>query len=125
TCGESGYVPAVARWSRFNLVFVATQRPIETSVRNGLYADLTESERQDQKRHVRNPDGGDDDQDLLDPDSGDLPVYEGTMPASFNVYQQLRQWSPRLTRQTMLEDDERLLSLAKIDWDSIEPRDCS
>ncbi len=124
-CDESGHGAAVARSSRFNLVFVATQRSIETSVRNGLYADLTESERQDQKRHVRNPDGGDDGQDLLDPDAGDLPVYEGTMPASFTVHQQLRQWSPRLTRQTALEDDERLLSLTKIDWNSVEPRDWS
>jgi hypothetical protein len=74
---------------------------------------------------VHNPDGGDDDQDLLDPDAGDLPTYGGTMPASFTVHQQLRQWSPRLTRQTTLEDDERLLSLTKIDWDSIEPRDWS
>jgi hypothetical protein len=95
-------------------------------MRNALYADLTESERQDQRRQVRHPEGaGDDDQDLLDPDSGDLPVYEGTMPASFTVHQQLRQWSPRLTRQTTLEDDNRLLSMTRIGWASIEPRNWS
>jgi hypothetical protein len=111
-CGESGRGAAVARSSRFNLVFVATQRMVETPVRNGLYADLTEAERQEQKRSVRFPEGGgDDDRDLLDPDTGDLPAYAGPIPASFTVHQQLRQWSPRLTRQTTLEDDERLLSL--------------
>jgi hypothetical protein len=126
TCRESRHGPAVARSSRFDLIFVATQRSIETSVRNGLYADLTESERQHQQRQVRHPQGaGDDEQDLLDPDAGDLPAYEGTMPASFTVHQQLRQWSPRLTRQTTLEDDERLLSLTTIGWESIEPRNCT
>jgi hypothetical protein len=120
---DTSPLPAVARTSRFNLVFVATQRVVETAVRNSLYVDLTEAERQDQRRHLRYPDETDTDQDLLDPDPDDLPAFEGPMPGSYTVRQQLRQWSPRLTRQTSLEGDQTLLPSAKIPWQTFRPRE--
>jgi hypothetical protein len=49
----------------------------------------------------------------------ELPVYEGAMPGSFTVHQRLRQWSPRITRETTFGADPSLLAETTIDWNAL------
>ncbi len=98
---ESGPFEKPARSSRFELLFVAAQQTLETSLRNCMYADLTERGGPQEDLQFRRPRFSQFDDTELDETEAvatDLPVYEGTIPAAFKVHQQLRQWSPRITR---------------------------
>ena len=123
-----GAAPRVVRTNRFELLFAATQRAVETDFRNALYADLT------YKSVHQQLDEGPSQQFTVPQDkmtagardaAADLALFEGTMPVSFKVHQQLRQWSPRITRQTTFGDDASLAAEAKIDWSALNPRSWS
>jgi len=116
---ESGTFAKAARSSRFELLFVATQQTIETSLRNCLFADMRERTGPTEDLQFRRPRFAQFDDTELDETEAvvaDLPEYEGAMPSAFTVRQQLRQWSPRITRQTTLADDPTLLANTHIDW---------
>ncbi len=122
--GEAGPVATVARTNRFEMQFVAAQQKIEKTLRNCLYADLTDSAANQDKTHfLRRPLGLTDAEalDLDAPVASDLAVYEGALPSLFTVHQQLRQWSPRLSRQTSFTDDPALLAETSIDWKALTP----
>lgn len=121
---EAGKEPRVIRTNRFELQFAATQRMVETELKNALFADLTERavyQDSDQRRTrgftVPQDEVASSARSAVD----DLPLIEGTMPASFKVHQQLRQWSPRVTRQTSFGDAPALVREAKIDWSALKP----
>lgn len=121
---DMGRQAAVARTSRFELVFVATQRMVESDLKNCLYADLTDrAAQQDQRQTTFDPYlvAEEEELDRMAAVSEDLPVFDGTVPGAYSVHQQLRQWSPRITRQTFFGNDQPLLDLAKIDWNALQP----
>ena len=120
--GEEGRpIDAVARTSRFEMQFVSTQRMVEKPLRNCLYADLTDAADNLDSQPFQDRAFGLSEADELDKSRivTDLPVYEGAMPGSFTVHQQLRQWSPRITRETTLSDDRSLLSETRIEWSAL------
>jgi hypothetical protein len=51
--------------------------------------------------------------------------YSGNVPGSYEFFEPVRQWSPRLFRETTLGMDERidLSPLSQIDWDAIDALD--
>ncbi len=130
---DSSPVLRPARSSRFELLFVATQQAVETSLRNCLYVDLTEPggpQEDVQYRRMRFSQYDDRELDEMQAADPDLPRFEGVMPTAFKVRQQLRQWSPRITRRTTFADGPADLpdspitakSLADADWTSKEGR---
>jgi hypothetical protein len=105
---DSGPLLKPARFSRFELLFVATQQALETPLRNCLYVDLTVRggpQEDAQYRRMRFSQFDDRVLDEMEAADPDLPRFEGVMPVGFKVRQQLRQWSPRITRQTTFSDD--------------------
>jgi len=114
----------LARVSRFEMLFSATQRLIEIPVRNALYVDITdravlpEASQRDRRAFVFSED---DDMDLTDAVAADLPVYAGLMPHAFHIQQQMRQWSPRVNRQTSIGDNPELLAETSVDWKALRP----
>ncbi len=116
---DSNVCTKVARTSRFELLFVATQRQTETVLRNTLFADLTQRAVLSEQRTTAYRPFMFQDADEVDDTEAvaiDLPVYEGAMPALFTVHQQLRQWSPWVTRQTAFSNEPPPLSESKLDW---------
>lgn len=123
---DMGRQAAVARTSRFELVFVATQRMVESDLKNCLYADLTDrAAQQDQRQTTFDPYlmAEEEELDRMAAVSEDLPVFDGTVPGAYSVHQQLRQWSPRITRQTFFGNDQPRLDLVKVDWNALQPDD--
>jgi hypothetical protein len=120
--GHSGPLAKPVRSSTFELLFVATQQTIETALRNCLYADLTErggTQEDLQFRRLGITQFDEQELDQAEVAIADLPVYEGALPASFKVHQQLRQWSPRTTRRTMFADDPGAMPRTQIDWSAV------
>jgi hypothetical protein len=113
----------LARVTRFEMLFAATQRVMEFPVRNSLYVDITDrASQQDQARNRRSFAFADEEElDDTMAAASDLPVYCGVMPASYSVVQQMRQWSPRVTRTTSFGDQPELLGESKIDWSALHP----
>jgi hypothetical protein len=128
--GDSPGRTDVVRTNRFDMLFKAEQTKIEIAVKNTLYTDLTdravksellERERDRGSRAFAIADNQE--TDVLDAAVTDLPVFEGVMPSSYSVHQQMRQWSPRINRQTTLRDEGNLLAATRIDWDQFRPDD--
>ena len=114
----------LARVSRFEMLFTATQRMIEIPVKNALYVDLTKRTLMPQlsPRDRRSFVFADDEEmDEMEAVAADLPVYEGLMPGSYSIEQQMRQWSPRVNRQTTIGHVPELLAETAIDWKSLRP----
>jgi hypothetical protein len=110
---------SAARTSRFEMLFVSTQRTIEKELHNCLYTDLTDSA--EIPENLQSADGrfGFTETEKMDLNARmtvDLPVYEGMMPASFTVHQQLRQWSPRIARETTFGDGRSSVQETGINW---------
>lgn len=118
------------RTSRFELRFTATEQRTEATLRNTIYApwqprieSKLDSEELAQRQlaslrgrsgleTVSRPDPYSDfyiapistlEEQENSASTGDLPVYEGRMPATFVVRQQMRQWSPVVYRETTFE----------------------
>ena len=114
----------LARVSRFEMLFTATQRVVEIPARNELYVDITDRAIQPEASHRdRRPFAFADDEemDVTDAVAADLPVYAGLMPGNFTIEQQMRQWSPRVNRRTTFGHDPDLLAATAIDWKALRP----
>jgi hypothetical protein len=108
-----------ARTSRFEMLFVSTQRTIEKELHNCLYTDLTDSNAIPENLQFDGRKFGLTETEKLDLNARktvDLPIYEGAMPAAFNIHQQLRQWSPRIARETTFSDGRSSVPDTGIHW---------
>ncbi|MBI3865791.1 MAG: hypothetical protein HY290_28290 [Planctomycetia bacterium] len=126
--GGSGGKPEVVRTNRFDMLFVAQQSMVEIPIRGELYTDLTDravmSEtllREWERRPFVFADN--EEMDVSDAPATDLPVYVGVMPGQYSVHQQMRQWSPRINRRTMLGEGAAGVPAVKIDWNQLRPND--
>jgi hypothetical protein len=124
----------VVKTSRYELLFSATQRKHETRVSNTL---LTRVPRflgkgtgsyqstgmldfdPEAVISAEYPEAVLETQDMNAAEKIDQPLYEGHLPGSYSMWQQLRQWSPVVTRQTQLVEDQ--LDLA-FDFDALDAR---
>jgi hypothetical protein len=120
------------RTSRFELLFTATQKAIESRFQNELFVGI--DDQHSRPPSIRARGGYYSFTGLLDDDDAprsgltpDLPTYTGRLPADYGVRQQMRQWSPLVSRQTVcggtiavpaLNWDE----LGKLSWESTEGR---
>lgn len=120
--GESARPATIARINRFGMLFVSAEQKIEKTLRNSLYTDVTDSASNPGLTQYAPGSFGQTDaeiRDLTARPATDLAVYEGTLPAAYSVHQQLRQWSPRIARQTAFVDDRALLADSPIDWNAL------
>jgi hypothetical protein len=116
----------LARVSRFEMLFTATQRLVEIPARNELYVDITDrAVLPDASHRDRRPFvfADDEEMDVTEAVAADLPVYAGLMPGSFAIEQQMRQWSPRVNRRTSFGHDPELLAAMAIDWKALRPEE--
>jgi hypothetical protein len=95
--------------SRFEMLFTATQREVATELKQTLYAAVSvqhsnHADVENSGRGLMTSDFGNEPADRTDqPQDSESPLYQGNMPTLFTVRQQMRKWSPRLSRQTTLE----------------------
>jgi len=118
----NGSKARLARVTRFEMLFTATQRVIEMPQRDALYVDISDRAGQPQEQAWnRRTFAFAENEELDDTEavSADLPVYTGIMPTTYKIVQQMRQWSPRVTRTTSLGDDQELLGATGIDWGAL------
>jgi hypothetical protein len=112
------------RVSRFDLEFAATEHVRRVARQGVMRIDFEPrtvgldmfAEDQQQLRSAVAPVG----------ESNEAPVrYVGSVPGSYEVVEPLRQWSPRLFRETSFGADSRIDSavLSKIDWTAISVAD--
>ncbi|HEY2252306.1 MAG TPA: hypothetical protein VGH74_14630, partial [Planctomycetaceae bacterium] len=114
----------LARVSRFEMLFTSSQRQIEIEARNELYVDITDRAVLPEASHKDRHSfafADEEETDVIDAVSADLPVYVGLMPGAFAIDQQMRQWSPRVNRRTSFGDDPALLAETAIDWQGLRP----
>ncbi len=104
----------MVRSSRFEMLFTATQREVETDLKQALYAEV--SLQRSNETAQRNTGRGMSISDIAEvsadtavqPQNSESSLYQGNMPALFTVRQQMRKWSPHVSRQTALQT-ERLI----------------
>ena len=111
------------RSSRYEMLFTATQKMLESTYRNTLYvAADNRIPRYDPQRttggYYSSPIDEFDEQAPFPGLATDLPIYSGQVPSNYTVRQQLRQWSPTISRQTTftVEDD-----VPELDWSRLDP----
>ncbi len=108
--------------SRFEMLFTATQREVATQLKQTLYAAVSvrrsnEADEGNSGRGLRTSDLGNEPADRTDqPLDSESPLYQGHMPTLFTVRQQMRQWSPQLSRQTALQTER---PIPEFDLDAI------
>jgi hypothetical protein len=109
-----------ARTSRFEMLFTATQRTVETTVDDALYVPLVERRDPASRRSGRTlPQLAEDEESAASPRTvADLPVYSGRVPAAYTIRQQMRQWSPVVSRETRFGGD---IAAPAIGWDDFDP----
>ena len=101
----------VIRNSRFEMLFSATQREVPTELKQTLYAAVSVTRRADAGQWNagagRRPSGNTEEPaDRTDqPRDPDTPLYQGNIPALFTVRQQVRKWSPHVSRQTAFQTE--------------------
>ncbi len=121
---EADHTAVLARVSRFEMLFAATQRQIEIPAQSELYVDITDRAlvpSASHKDHHSFVFADDEDTDVIEAVAADMPVYAGLMPGSFTIEQQMRQWSPRVNRRTSLGNDPELAAETTIDWKALRP----
>lgn len=118
-----------ARTSRYELQFTATQKTVATEFRNTLYVPQDERVgdwRESRSLRKKRPPGFEGEQYLDDSESTGIlqepPVYDGRMPNACTIRQPMRQWSPRLNRQTRFGGPPPLTGF---DWDAVQKLDLS
>ncbi len=101
----------VIRNSRFEMLFTATQKEVATELKQSLYADVAvqgtkEVDKWDSGRGTMTTDIADETVAGTDLSSDSASsLYRGNMPTLFTVEQQMRKWSPRVSRQTSLQTE--------------------
>jgi len=109
--------------SRFEMLFTATQREVATELKQTLYTAVSvqsskEADEGNSGRGLTTSDLGNEPADTTDPlQDSESPLYQGSMPTLFTVRQQMRQWSPQLSRQTALQTGR---PIPEFDLDDIE-----
>ena len=118
--------PAVVRSNRFDMMFVSLPGTKEIALKNTIYTDLNgetlyadEADRQSRRWGGSSPLWEEGETDLVDGPVDDLPIYSGVVPANFTVQQKLRQWAPRVNRQSTFGDEAGIRETADIDWKKI------
>ncbi|MSR58841.1 MAG: hypothetical protein EXS05_14515 [Planctomycetaceae bacterium] len=111
------------RSSRFELLFTATQKLLETHRQNELYVSIDDriphflAERSARGYFVA-PITAEDEQSPPVGLAADLPVYVGRVPSSYVVRQQMRQWSPLVSRRTAFAEP---VDVPQLDWARLDP----
>ncbi len=110
--------------SRFEMLFTATQRKVATELKQTLYAEVSvqrsnEADEGNSRRGLTTSDLDNEPADRIgQPQDSESPLYQGTMPTLFTVQQQMRKWSPQLSRQTALQMERPIpeFDLDDISW---------
>jgi hypothetical protein len=104
----------VIRNSRFEMLFTATQREVATELKQTVHAGVslqrgTEADEWNAERGRMTSDVAEESADRNDQSQdSESALYQGNMPALFTVRQQMRKWSPQLSRQTALQTERRI-----------------
>ena len=114
----------VIRNSRLEMLFTATQQEVATELKQTLFAAVSVQRRNganegNSGRGLSASDLGDEPADRTDqPQDSESLLYQGNMPTLFTVRQQMRQWSPKLSRQTALQTARAIpeFDLDDISW---------
>ncbi len=119
----------VARHSRFELLFTATERTVESPLRDVFAAPF--EDRPEARDRALTFGGTIRLEELASGPPvalrGVPPTYVGMPPLSYAVLQPMRQWSPDLTRQTGFADRDGVFrqSLQALDWEALSWEDLS
>ncbi len=112
----------VARTTRFELLFTATQKEVDIPVKRALLTPLDD-------RGIQLPDAFQQPSPVQSTRTGyleapappkilaDPPLFSGVLPFSYSVGYEMQQWSPRLNRQTTVGGEAVDLNF---DWDSVD-----
>ena len=95
----------VLRSSRFELLFTAKQREVTTELKQTLHTMISAQRKSDEDEWNAAGSMRTTDEEVRPPLEPDHPMYEGNMPTSFTVRQQMRKWSPQVSRQTSLRTE--------------------
>lgn len=110
----------VVRSVRYEMLFTATQRRVDRTFRNTICAAMNPRGPIDNEQVygdlVTYRTRFEDYQESSAEEVQDLPVFSGRMPTLTVVQQQMRQWSPRLTRLSTLDAAD-----VPFDWSRIDP----
>ncbi len=112
----------VIRNSRLEMLFTATQKEVATELKQTLFAAVSVQRRngpneRNSGRGQSASDPGDEPADRTDqPQDSESLLYQGNMPTLFTIRQQMRQWSPKLSRQTALQTAR---AIPEFDFDDI------
>jgi len=115
----------VIRSSRIELLFTAAQREVTTSLKQTLYTPIParrardENERNSSRTGMTYGNTFATQGEIGRPQEHELPIFEGNMPASFSIRQQMRKWSPQLSRQTALSTER---PVPQFDLDQIDTK---
>jgi len=112
------------RNSRYEVLFTATQRVLESSYQGSLYvAADNRIPRYDARRssdgYYSSPIDEFEEQAPFPGLASDLPLYSGRVPSNYVIQQQLRQWSPAISRQTSFAGNTAVPAL---NWGRLDPR---
>jgi hypothetical protein len=118
----------VARHSRFELLFTATERTVESSMRDVFAAPF--EDRPEARDRALTFGGTIRLEELVSGPSAVLGVpltYAGMTPQGYSLRQPMRQWSPDLTRQTGFGDPGGTFRqpLQALDWEALSREDLS
>lgn len=125
---DIGFGDRPARTSRFDLLFTATQKTIESTFRDALFVPIDSRISGLSKEKysagfyvesiIRN-----EEQEAPAGSGADLPELGGKPPAGYTVRRQTRQWSPLLSRTTALGDRsaEMELTVPGFPWTKLDP----
>lgn len=107
--------------SRYELLFTATQKTMESHFQDELYVGIDDKLTRPAILRTRGAYSGLNGlpEDELSPQFGltaDLPEYVGKLPADYVVLQQMRQWSPLVSRQTSFGGS---IAVPKLNWDGL------
>ncbi len=110
--GEGG---KVLRTSRFERVFVATQKTVDTELKDSLFApfDPPAPDEDIIRLQTLNPSQF---ERLMTKQS--VALLENRMPLSFVIHDEMQKWSPKVNRYTSLVPK---IEPPEFDWDSVDP----
>lgn len=111
------------RNSRYEVLFTATQRVLESSYQNSLYVPADNRiPRYDPRRttdgYYASPIDDLEEQAPFPGLESDLPLYSGRVPSNYAIQQQLRQWSPAISRQTSFDNE---IAVPELNWKRLDP----
>lgn len=115
--GDDG---SIVRTNRFELLFIASTRPVMTEVRKGIFSAMARgrsviddpSQRQSQQQMFQQPRTS-----YLNEESERSPArLQGRIPTDFTVTQDMSKWTPQLNRQLWIPGAKDEIS---VDWQEL------